>query len=156
MSPSQARRHWFWLAYSLILIGATVLATEIVASFLVPPWPARDIRPEAAETLRAGYAEALAEQPDLIPNYNDWALRDRPRTFARPAGVQFRSVLVGDSFVEGQFVREPVSSHIEKLWAAEGRNGMEAKSSGGKARRHGSEPRVGNISIYPHHSSAGA
>ena len=64
---------------------------EAVASFLVPTWPARDIRPIA-----------VTSTPEIT--YNDWGLRDRPRTFARPAGVRLRSVLIGDSFLEGAYL----------------------------------------------------
>lgn len=120
----------FWLAYGLLLLGVTSFGVEVVASFLVPSWPARDIRPVAVGAMRAGYAEVLAEQPELIPVYNDWALRDRPRTIARPDNVHFRAVMVGDSFLEGLFVRAPVSAHVERLWAAGGNDEMEAINFG--------------------------
>ena len=127
------KRLLFWFIYGLLLIGVTAFGTEVVASFLVPPWPARDIRPVTAEAMRSSYAEALAEQPELIPVYNDWALRDRPRTFARPDKVRFRSVMVGDSFLEGVFVRVTVSAQIERLWAAQGKDDMEAINFGVRA-----------------------
>ena len=68
--------------------------------------------------------------PQLIPVYNDWAMRDRPRTFERPSGVRFRSVVVGDSFVEGFFVSSPLPARIERLWSGRGQTGMEAINLG--------------------------
>ncbi|CAN5883549.1 hypothetical protein BH11PSE3_BH11PSE3_03610 [soil metagenome] len=110
-------RLFFWLVYGLLLLGVTVAATEMVAAFLVPSWPARDMRPlEVTST------------PEIV--YNDWALRDRPRSFARPPGVAFRSVLVGDSFLEGPYLKAPLSALVEKRLAVAGRSDMEAINFG--------------------------
>jgi hypothetical protein len=68
--------------------------------------------------------------PQLIPVYNDWAMRDRARTFERPPGVRFRSVIVGDSFVEGFFVSSPLPARIERLWSERGHTDMEAINLG--------------------------
>ena len=80
-------RRLFWPAYILLLIGVILAASEAIASFLVPSYPARDMRPIN-----------VTSTPEIT--YNDWELRDRPRTFERPPGVRFRSILVGDSFLE--------------------------------------------------------
>ena len=66
---------FFWPLYLVLLIAATVAGSEAIASFIVPSWPARDMRP----------IEIAASSPDVI--YNDWALRDRPRSFDRPPNV---------------------------------------------------------------------
>ena len=89
-----------------------------MSSFFVPSWPARDVRPVA-----------VSSTPDVT--YNDWALRDRPRTFEWPPGVRFRSVLVGDSFLEGLFIRAPLSAFVEHLVSEPGA----IERSGGKAQR---------------------
>lgn len=123
-------RKWFWVAYIALLFGVTLAGTEFVSSFLVPSSPARDIRPISAESLRNNVAAALVDAPELIPVYNEWALRDRPRSIERPPGINFRSVLVGDSFLEGYFVRAPLPAHVEKRWAEGGRTDMEAINFG--------------------------
>lgn len=110
-------RLFFWLVYGLLMLAVTVAATEIVASFLVPSWPARDMRPLE-----------VTSSPEIV--YNDWALRDRPRSFARPPGVNFRSVLVGDSFLEGPYLKAPLSALVEKRLAEAGRSDMEAINFG--------------------------
>jgi hypothetical protein len=111
------RRYVFWLLYVVMLAGATIGGAEAIASFLVPTYPARDIRPVT-----------VTSTPELV--YNDWALRDRPRTFAWPAGIDFRSVLVGDSFLEGFNVRGPLSQFVEDRLRQAGRTGMETINFG--------------------------
>ena len=124
------RRYLFWPVYVLLLLGMTLLGAEAVSSFLVPPWPARDIRPIPAHLLQRNLAEAFGDRPDLVPVFNDWALRDRQRTFARPPDVRFRSVLVGDSFLEGFFMPAPLSAFVERRWANAGYTDMEAINFG--------------------------
>jgi len=70
----------------------------------------------------------VAPSPDVA--YNDWALRDRPRSFDRPPGVRFRSLLVGDSNLEGVFLRAPLSSFVEQRFAAAGQTDIEAINFG--------------------------
>lgn len=110
-------QRFFWPLYIVLLLAATVAGTEAIASLVVPSWPARAIRPIT-----------VTSTPTLT--YNDWALRDRPRSFERPAGVAFRSVLVGDSFLEGPFLRAPLSAFVEQRLAAAGRADMEAINFG--------------------------
>ncbi len=110
-------RRLFWPVYALLLIGVTLAGTEVIASFLVPSYPARDIRPINVKST----AEIV---------YNSWDLRDRPRTFARPPGVRFRSVLVGDSFLEGAFLKQPLSALVEQRINGAGDNDVEAINFG--------------------------
>lgn len=117
MPAGTARRRWFWAVYAVLLAAVTLACMEAAASFLVPSWPARDIRPIA-----------VTSTPTIT--YNDWALRDRPRTFPWPPGVRFRSVLVGDSFLEGAFVHAPLSAFVEQRWTDAGHTGMEAINFG--------------------------
>lgn len=119
-------RVWFWPLYGLILVAAAWGGIEFVASFFVPAYPARELRPVSAEAVQRGLAQAFVENPELIPTYNDWGMRDRPRSAGRAAGVKLRSVIVGDSFVEGFFVRAPLPERMEKHWAARGRTDIEA------------------------------
>ena len=73
-------RPWFWPLYGLILLMAAWAGTEFVSSYFVPSFPARDLRPVSAEAVRSNLQRAFAETPDLIPTYNDWGMRDRPRS----------------------------------------------------------------------------
>ena len=95
------RRWWFWPIYGLLLLGLVVSRAEYVASHSVPSWPARELRPIPIDALTVNVKTVFADAPELVPSYNDWAVRDRPRSIARPPNVPFRSVLVGDSFLEG-------------------------------------------------------
>jgi hypothetical protein len=124
------RKIWFWPIYILLLLGVTVAGTEFVASFLVPSWPARDLRPISAVALSENVSTMFADSPALIPHYNDWGVRDRPRSIARPADVRYRSVLVGDSFLEGYYIPAPISQLIEQRWAREGHADAEAINLG--------------------------
>ena len=108
---------FFWPLYLVLLVGAALAGSEAIASFIVPSWPARDLRPIE-----------VTPSPDVI--YNDWALRDRPRSFERPPNVRFRSILVGDSFLEGVFVRAPLSAFVEARLAAAGQTDVEAINFG--------------------------
>ena len=110
-------QRFFWPLYLLVLIGAAIAGSEAIASFIVPSWPARDMRPIE-----------VSSSPDVI--YNDWALRDRPRSFDRPPNVRFRSILVGDSFLEGVFLRAPLSAFVEHRFAAAGQTDIEAINFG--------------------------
>ncbi|GEP53964.1 SGNH/GDSL hydrolase family protein [Reyranella soli] len=108
---------FFWPLYILLLLSAALAGSEAIASFIVPSWPARDMRPiEVSST------------PQVT--YNDWALRDRQRSFERPADVRFRSILVGDSFLEGNFLRAPLSAFVEQRLAAAGQTDTEAINFG--------------------------
>lgn len=108
---------FFWPLYLVLLIGAALAGSEAIASFVVPSWPARDLRPIEVRPL-----------PNVT--YNDWALRDRPRSFERPPGVRFRSILVGDSFLEGIFLKAPLSAVVEQRFAAAGQTDVEAINFG--------------------------
>ena len=38
-------QRFFWPLYLVLLIGVTLAGSEAIASFIVPSWPARDMRP---------------------------------------------------------------------------------------------------------------
>jgi len=110
-------QRFFWPLYILLLLGAALAGSEAIASFIVPSWPARDLRPiEVSSTAQV--------------TYNDWALRDRQRSFERPPDVRFRSILVGDSFLEGNFLRAPLSAFVEQRLAAAGQTDTETINFG--------------------------
>ena len=110
-------QRFFWPLYLVLLVGATLAGSEAIASFIVPSWPARDMRPFEVHS-----------SPGVT--YNDWALRDRPRSFERPADVRFRSILVGDSFLEGSFQTSPLAALVEPRFAQAGQTDVEAINFG--------------------------
>ena len=123
-------RAWFWPIYILLLLSVTLLGTEVIASFFVPPWPAREVRPISVELSQGSVAASILGSRGLLPTYNDWGMRDRPRSFVRPPDVHFRSVLVGDSFLEGPYVPAPLPTLIERRWVEQGRLDLEAINLG--------------------------
>jgi hypothetical protein len=108
----------FWLIYGLLLSGVTLLGLEAIASFFVPPWPSRILRPIVLDT----GADASS--------YNSWGMRDRERSIVRPRGIRLRSVFVGDSFLEGGYTHAPLPARIEARLAAAGHNDIEAINLG--------------------------
>jgi hypothetical protein len=110
-------QRFFWPVYVLLLLGALLAGSEAISSFIAPSWPARDMRPIE-----------VTSSSDVV--YNDWALRDRPRSFERPSNVRSRSILVGDDFLEGVFVRAPLSAFVEQRLAAASHIDMEAINFG--------------------------
>jgi acetyltransferase AlgX (SGNH hydrolase-like protein) len=120
------KRFWFWPIYGLVLLAIVVAGAEYIASYSAPSWPARDLRPVPVTALTVNVKAVLGDSPDLIPTYNDWAIRDRPRSIARPPNVAFRSVLVGDSFLEGYYLSAPLATRVERRWVAAGLRDMEA------------------------------
>ncbi|HKU93983.1 MAG TPA: hypothetical protein VJR58_01850, partial [Vineibacter sp.] len=121
---------FFWSAYGLLLLALTIGGLEVAASFLTPSWPAYDLRPVVASSSAVRQIRTLADAPESIPYYNSWGLKDRERSIARPPGIQFRSVFVGDSFLEGVFGLTPLSELVEKNWAEHGVKGSEAVNLG--------------------------
>jgi hypothetical protein len=120
------KRFWFWPIYGLVLLALVLAGAEYISSYSAPSWPARDLRPVPVNALTVNVKAVLGDTPDLIPSYNDWAIRDRPRSIARPPNVAFRSVLVGDSFLEGYYLSAPLATLVERRWVAQSLRDMEA------------------------------
>jgi len=120
------KRLWFSGIFTALLVAATVAGLELLSSFIVPSWPARELRP--IEVSNASVASTLTgSQP--VPTYNSWGMRDREHPLEKPAGT-FRTVLVGDSFLEGAFVEKSVGMKLEALWQSEGHRDWEVTSLG--------------------------
>ena len=124
------KRGLFWAVYGLLLLAVTIGGSEILASFLTPPWPAYELRPIVASASNMRQIKTLADKPKLIPYYNSWGLKDQERSIERPAGVHFRSVFVGDSFLEAPFSLTPLSEMVANDWAEHGIRDSEAINLG--------------------------
>jgi hypothetical protein len=112
------RRLWFWAAYAVVLAAVSIAGLEFLASFVVPPWPARELRPIAV----AGKAVGSLK-------FSSWGLLDREYGLQKAAGFS-RTVLVGDSFLESAFVSKSVGARIEELYQSAGRSHREVVSLG--------------------------
>lgn len=120
------KRFWFWGVFSALLLAITLAGLEALSAFVVPPWPARELRP--IEVSNSAVASTLAGAL-AAPTYNSWGLRDREHPLQKPAGLS-RTVLVGDSFLEGAFVEKSVGARLEEIWQAEGHRDWEVVSLG--------------------------
>lgn len=115
----------YWTAYAVLLLAATVAGLEFLSSFAVPPWPARELRPVEI----AAAASTASNAPKPVLAYNSWNMRDWERSIAKPANIGFRTVLIGDSFLEGGFVGKPMTVQVEEYWPKSG-PGFEAINLG--------------------------
>jgi len=124
------RKHrilWLWSTFIALLAMVTLAGLEVLSSFVVPPWPARELRPIDARNLPS--LDILASS-QTQPHYNSWGENDRERSVQKPAGTEFRTVMVGDSFLEGAFVTKPIGTRVEDLLQAEGHRDMEIVNLG--------------------------
>src|SRR5258708_3248023 len=122
------RRRWSAVADGVVLAAVAMAGTELIASLFVPPWPAWALR--STEPANAISIKALADKPWASRPFNSWGMSDRERSVARPPDIRFRSVLVGDSFIESLLASETLPAAVERLFAAEGRTGIEAINLG--------------------------
>ena len=119
------KRLVFGIVFGVILTVATLVGVEFMSSFYVPSWPARALNPrEPAHERTLG--EAYKNQPWMTAGDKSWGMRDRERTIAKPPET-FRTVFVGDSFVESWFTPLSLPAAVEQRV---GQNGFEAVSLG--------------------------
>ncbi len=90
-------------AFGTVLVAVTLVGIELVASFLTPAWPAYLLRPVPIS--RDAVSHWHSSMPDITFATNAWLMRDRERSITKPDGSAFRSVFIGDSFLEGGFTR---------------------------------------------------
>ena len=84
-SVGKAKRRVFGLVFGVILLAVTLVGIEVLASYFVPPWPARALNPR--EPLRAAreLAVPFRSAPWLADLDSSWGVRDAERTIAKPA-----------------------------------------------------------------------
>ncbi|MDP2376750.1 SGNH/GDSL hydrolase family protein [Reyranella sp.] len=120
----------FGAIYALILVTVTLLGIEAIASFHSPAWPARALRSTEPVNWLAADAGSFADKPWMVEPFNSWGMRDRERSVAKPAGVGFRSVFIGDSFLEALPTSRSLPAAVEQRFAAVGRTDTEAINLG--------------------------
>lgn len=104
------KARWLAVTCGVILIVVTLAGIEITAGFFVPPWPARALR---------------SESPLIGPIFNSWGMNDRHRDLVKPPDVRFRSVFVGDSFVDAGPHRLSLPEAVDRLAGEHGLKGLE-------------------------------
>jgi hypothetical protein len=107
------RRRVYAVVFGLVLLAVTLVGIESIASVLVPAWPARALR--ATQPIVGPSVQKMPFAPHawFTEPYNSWGMRDRERAVAKPSGA-FRTVVVGDSFVESAFTPLSLPAAIEK------------------------------------------
>lgn len=112
---SLSKRIFFGVAFSTLLVAVTLVGIEIVAGCFAPSWPQR----------------AMRSVPVTPGNgINSWGMNDRERSLAKPAGVAFRGVFVGDSFVDLRFNDQTLPEAVDNLAQEAGIKGLEAVNLG--------------------------
>lgn len=124
------KRIAFWIVQSALAVALIVAGTEFIASYYAPPSPYLLLRPYMVEGGFGTTTSTEDKSSNAEPFYNSWGMRDHERSSDRPANVTFRSVFVGDSFLEGHSVKAPLSVFVENIWTATGHTGMEAINLG--------------------------
>jgi hypothetical protein len=105
------KRVAFGVVFATLLAVVTLAGLETLASFYVPPWPARAMNPRPPAPVRV-LGPAFKNQPWLADPDNSWGMRDRERTIAKPPGA-VRAIFVGDSFVESRFTPLSLPAAVE-------------------------------------------
>src|SRR5690349_18233832 len=105
---SQARAHamkrsHLWFLYGIVMLISTLASIEGAAWLVTPAWPGYMLRPAPIGV--DAVAQWSGGMPEVVFATNRWLMRDRERSIGKPATVEFRSIFVGDSFLEGGFTR---------------------------------------------------
>jgi hypothetical protein len=122
------RRFIFWIVYGFLLLATALVGIEAVAWLVTPSWPGYLLRPAPVGV--DAVAQWSAGMPDIAFAINRWQMRDREHSVAKPADVAFRSVFVGDSFLEGGFTRAALPARVEGRIVGAGHEDMETINLG--------------------------
>jgi hypothetical protein len=117
-----------WLVYGALLLCLTAIGVEAMAWLMTPAWPGYMLRPAPISV--DALASWHAGMPEVPYVTNRWLMRDRERSLAKPADVSFRSVFIGDSFLEGGFTRAALPSRVEGMLVEARQEGVEAINLG--------------------------
>ncbi len=119
------RKRIYAIVFGLILTGITLAGLELLASLEAPSWPARALRSTPPVNVVSSDFEGLADKPWIFEPYNSWGMRDKERSVAKPASGGFRSVFVGDSYLEFQLTRLTVPGEVERRFIEGGQPNAE-------------------------------
>jgi hypothetical protein len=122
------RRSALWFVYGIILLAATLVGVEAAAWLATPAWPGYLLRPAPVGV--DAEAQWSRGMPDIAFATNRWQMRDRERSVSKPDDVSFRSVFVGDSFLEGGFTRAALPARVEGRLIEGGVTDVEAVNLG--------------------------
>lgn len=114
------RRRIYGIIFGLILAGVTLLGLEVLASFEAPSWPARALRSTPPVNVQPTDFAGLADKPWVFEPYNSWGMRDKERSLAKPAAGGFRTVFIGDSYLEFQLTRPTLPGEVERRFIEAG------------------------------------
>jgi len=103
-SKEERRNSLFYSITIMLTLVVSCFLLEILSSFFVPPFPARELRP------------IHVKSNDRI---NSWSVRDRERTIEKPDGA-YRILFIGDSFLEGHNCQNTLPGYVEQRLHAEG------------------------------------
>lgn len=116
------RKHRFLWFFMFLLTGVLSLGLfEFLSIFFVPTWPARDLRMYRISG----------------PKYNSWGMQDKERSIQKEKG-KYRILFIGDSFVDGYSIENPISIVTEKKLHEQGKKEIEIINLGDG----GADPRL--------------
>ena len=122
------RRSTLWFAYATLLVAATLAGIEGAAWLATPAWPGYLLRPAPVGV--GAIAQWSGGMPDIVFATNSWQMRDRERSVAKPPNIAFRSLFIGDSFLEGGFTRAALPARVEGRLVDAGQEDVEAINLG--------------------------
>ena len=114
------RKRIYAIVFGLILSGITLAGLEVLASLEAPSWPARALRSTPPVNVQSSDFSGLADKPWIFEPYNSWGMRDKERSIAKPANGSFRTVFIGDSYLEFQLTRLTLPGEVEERFIAAG------------------------------------
>ena len=120
------KQRGFAVFYGAILTVVTLVAIEAIASFFVPPWPARALRSIELASTTPDSSSLVYDKRAPVQSYNSWGMYDRERTLGKSVSVRFRSVFVGDSILEFALSRWTLPASVERQFAEAGVEDFEA------------------------------
>jgi hypothetical protein len=114
------KRLAFGAVFGAILVAASLVGIECLASFYAPSWPMRALRSVPTSNPVTAKAGPVSEQGWSAGPFNSWGMRDTEHSLAKPANGASRVVFVGDSFVESAFTPLSLPAAVQRQVEAAG------------------------------------
>jgi hypothetical protein len=119
------RKRIYAIVFGLILAGVTLVGLEGLASLEAPSWPARALRSTPPVNAPSTDFAGLDDKPWIFEPFNSWGMRDKERSIAKPATDGFRTVFIGDSYLEFQLTRLTLPGEVERRFVEAGQPNAE-------------------------------